>query len=217
MRRAPVSLTVLSLLCVVALAAADAADPRVHNRESAPLAGSPGGVTLGEAEGDGLLWWPDVRIDEGTIDVELRGRNVPQRSFIGIAFNGQDERTYEAVYFRPFNFRAEGPRRTRAVQYISHPEHPWAVLRESQPGVFESSVSPVPDPDGWFPVRIVLTRIEVTAYVADAAEPSLKVRRIPDRRGGWVGLWVGNGSNGEFRNLTIRPAGGGPGVNPLSR
>jgi hypothetical protein len=216
MRRAFLSITALLLVAAVSAAAAQATAPRLHNRESAPLPDSPGGVALGEAAGDGLLWWPGISMDEGTIEIELRGRNVPQRSFIGVAFNGQDERTYETVYFRPFNFRAEGPGRTRAVQYISHPDHTWSALRESRPGVFESNVSPVPDPDGWFRVRIVISRTDVTAYVADAAEPSLRVSRIPERRGGWVGLWVGNGSNGAFRNLTITPA-AGPSLSPLSR
>ncbi len=37
----------------------------------------------------------------------MRGKNVFQKSFIGIAFHGQDDKTYDAVYCRPFNFIAK--------------------------------------------------------------------------------------------------------------
>ena len=36
----------------------------------------------------GLAWWHDVPFDTGTIFFQLRGKNEPQRSFLGIAFNG---------------------------------------------------------------------------------------------------------------------------------
>jgi hypothetical protein len=41
---------------------------------------------------------------EGTIEVDLKGNGDAQASFLGVAFGISDGRTYEAVYFRPFNF-----------------------------------------------------------------------------------------------------------------
>jgi hypothetical protein len=57
----------------------------------------------------------------GRIDVDLKGKNRRQESFLGVAFNVADETTFEAVYFRPFNFRADPPFKTRAVQYVDTP------------------------------------------------------------------------------------------------
>jgi len=43
-------------------------------------------------------------------------------------------------------------------------------------------------------------------YVEHAATPSLAVNTLAGRKTGLVGLWVGNGSGGDFANLTIAPA-----------
>jgi hypothetical protein len=145
-----------------------------------------------------------VKFQEGTIEVELKGRNVRQESFLGVAFHVVDAKTFEGVYFRPFNFQAEPPFKTRAVQYISWPDHRWQTLREQHPGKYENGVNPVPDPDGWFRTRIEVDGKTVRAFVNDASEPSLVVERLTDRESGAVGLWV-DIAPGEFRNLRVTP------------
>jgi len=51
------------------------------------------------------------------IEVDLRGNAAGQSSFLGIAFAVTDGNAHEAIYFRPFNFRAENPtQRAHAVQ-----------------------------------------------------------------------------------------------------
>jgi hypothetical protein len=198
-----------SLLLATATAAAAqmAAPPRVHNRTlSTVVDGGRQIFRLDGRDGDGAAWWPDAGFTTGTIDLDIRGRHVPQSSFVGVAFHGVDEPTYEAIYFRPFNFKADDPaRRRRAIQYVSQPAHPWPLLREQHPGVFEKPVSPAPDPDGWFHATIVVEADTVTVFVDRAASASLQVKRLTDRAGGWVGLWVGNTSPGDFANVTITP------------
>src|SRR5688572_21152277 len=69
---------------------------------------------------DGIAWLKGVTFSEGTIELDLRGRDVLQKSFLGIAFHGIDTGTFDAIYFRPFNFRSEDPvRKIHAVQYVS--------------------------------------------------------------------------------------------------
>ena len=90
--------------------------PKVHNREV--TTGSEGArklLRLDEREGDGVAWWPDLVMADGTVEVQIRGKDVMQRSFVGVAFHGVDEKTYDAVYFRPFNFRAPDPARDGVV------------------------------------------------------------------------------------------------------
>jgi len=205
----------LALASAILLAVSSAATaqsgppPRVHGRTLSTV--TDGGrqvFRLDARPGDGVAWWPDAAFTTGTIELDIRGRNVPQASFVGVAFHGVDETTYEAIYFRPFNFATEDPaRRLRAVQYVSHPAHPWQVLREQQPGVFEKPVSPPPNPDGWFHATIRVDGDSVTVFVDRAATAALTVQRLTTRPGGWVGLWVGNTSPGDFANLTITPAG----------
>jgi hypothetical protein len=201
-------------LCLVpALAAGQAtAPPQVHNRTLSTV--TDGGrqvFRLDARADDGVAWWPDVSFSTGTIELDIRGRNVPQASFVGVAFHGVDATTFEGVYFRPFNFRTDDPaRRLRAVQYISHPEHPWQVLREKCPGVYEKPVVPPPDPDGWFHATIQVTADSVKVFVDPAAAPALEVKRLTDRASGWVGLWVGNGSPGDFANVKVTPGAAAP-------
>jgi hypothetical protein len=169
-----------------------------------------GAVAVGfdERPGDGFAWWPEVAFADGTIEFDARGQDVFQKSFLGVAFHGLDEKTFDAVYFRPFNFRATDPtRRQHAVQYIAHPAFSWQRLRSERPEEFENPVEPQPDPAGWFHVRIVVVHPTVKVFVNDGSEPCLVVTQLSDRQTGWVGLWVGNGSGGEFANLRITPAG----------
>jgi hypothetical protein len=79
-------------------------------------------------------------------------------------------------------------------------------LRAEQPGKYEQAVNPVPDPSGWFHVRVVVASPKVSVFVGDAKEPSLVVNQLSDRKKGLVGLWAGNNSGGEFANFKIVPA-----------
>lgn len=163
-------------------------------------------VRLSEGPGESPAYVEGVELANGTIEFDVRGKDVVQQSFVGIAFHGVDGTTYDAVYFRPFNFRAEDPaRRSRAVQYISQPTYTWQKLRAEHPGQYEKPVNPVPEPNGWFHVRVVVASPRVSVFVNDAKEPSLVVDQLNDRKKGLVGLWVGNGSGGDFANLTILP------------
>lgn len=158
--------------------------------------------------GDGGAWLEDVDFENGSIEVLIRGKNVPQRSFVGIAFRGVDDETYDAVYFRPFNFQADNAlSRSHHVQYVSHPENTWSRLREEHTGVYESEIQDPPDPDGFFKARIEIEKPEIRVFVNDRTEPCLVVEELSDRTGGRVGLWMGNGSDGSFAELVLRPAG----------
>src|ERR1051325_780749 len=97
----------------------------------------------------------------------------------------------------------DSARHAHAVQYVSHPTYPWQKLRAEHPGEYEKSVTPAPDPSGWFHVRIVVASPKVSVFVADATEPSWVVSQLSNRHKGRGGLWVGNGSDGDFANLRI--------------
>lgn len=162
------------------------------------------GVQFSEANGDGLAWVDGVNFANGTIEVDIKGKDVLQQSFVGIAFHGVDEKTLDAIYFRPFNFHAtDSVRLIHAVQYISHPDFPWNVLRETQNAKYEKAIPSAPDPNEWFHVKIVVDYPHVTVYVNNSASPCLSVDKLNDRQSGKLGLWVGNNSGGEFANLAI--------------
>jgi hypothetical protein len=181
---------------------------KVFNRGVSRLdEGAMKGVRLSESAGDGVAYLEGITFGNGTIELDLRGKDVAQQSFVGVAFHGVDGTTYDAIYFRPFNFRtADAARRIRAVQYVSHPVNTWQKLRTEQPGKYEKPVNPVPDPNAWFHARVVVASPSVTVFVGDGKEPCLAVSQLSDRKTGLVGLWVGNTSGGDFANLKILPA-----------
>ena len=161
-------------------------------------------IQMDAKPGDGLGLLEEVSFVEGVIDLEIKGENNPGKSFVGFAFNIQNDSTYEAVYFRPFNFVAEEEiRRAHMVQYIHHPKNTWKVLRETRTGQFENNIEDPPDPDDWFRARIVVEDKRVIVYLDDRTEPSLKVERLDSHKSDKIGTWTGFNSSGEFRNLKI--------------
>ena len=180
---------------------------KVFNRSVSSLNdGARKGVRLSENPAEGVAYLRGIEFTNGTIEFDVRGKDVQQQSFVGVAFHGVDGTTYDAIYFRPFNFRAVDPaRRIHAVQYISHPTYTWQKLRTEQLGKFEQAVNPVPDPNAWFHVRVVVASPRVSVFVGDAKEPSLVVDQLSDRKKGLIGLWVGNTSGGDFANFRIIP------------
>ncbi len=161
-----------------------------------------GEVHLDAALSDGILWLKGLEFSDGTITFSVKGKNNPGKSFVGLAFHGVNDSTYEAIYFRPFNFR-NPDRKAHAVQYISHPAYSWDKLRSSHPGKYENTIQPVVDPDEWFHVTIQIDRPQVKVYVNDAKEPSLSVTQLRADSRGWVGFWVGYNSEGTFKDLKI--------------
>jgi hypothetical protein len=136
------------------------------------------------------------------LEVDLRGGGKQQASFLGLAFGAADAKTFEAVYFRPFRFADDNPdARRHAVQYVAWPEYTWEKLRNDKPGLFEGAIEPVPDPAGWFHVRIEVTKQTVSVWVDGSARPCLVVDRLGHREGE-VGLWV-DSMPGAFRNLHV--------------
>ena len=83
----------------------------VQNREASPLqiAGKTG-IKLTARENDGVAWLNGVTFSNGVIELDIKGKDVLQQSFVGVAFHGTDiAPTKDVIYFRPFNFRAADP------------------------------------------------------------------------------------------------------------
>ncbi len=186
---------------------ADGKGLEVFNRTVSSFSdGARTGLRLSESAGDGVAYLQGIEFGNGTIEFDVKGKDVQAQSFVGVAFHGVDGTTFDAIYFRPFNFRTADPvRHQHAVQYISHPTYTWQKLRAEHPGEYEQPVSPAPDPNAWFHVRVVVASPKVSVFVADAQQPSLVVSQLSDRHTGRVGLWVGNNSGGDFANLKIVP------------
>ena len=177
---------------------------KVVNRDIVAIDKEANSVALNNKLGDGLAIIEDLKFDIGTIDIELKGEDAQGRSFIGIAFNIQNDSTYEAVYFRPFNFRSqEKIRREHSVQYIHHPENGWRFLRTNFEGQYEAEFPRKPSPNDWFNIQIKIDEKKVYVYDMESNVELLVVERLTNQVTNKIALWTGHNSKGEFRNLKI--------------
>ncbi len=166
------------------------------------------GLRLSEGSGQGLVWIPNILFSTGSIEIDVRGKDIFQKSFVGIAFLGVSDSRYEVVYLRPFNFRTSDPvRRSHALQYAYHPDFPWAKLRNERPGEFETGGPDSLEPNNWVHLRLDVSVNRIQVFLEDSKTPSLSVSRLSPVKEGSIGLWVGEGSGGDFTNLKIESGG----------
>jgi len=161
-------------------------------------------VHLDGKPGDGVAWLNNITFEKGIIEFDVKGKNIMQQSFVGIAFHGSDDSTFDAVYFRPFNFQSpDTARKSHSVQYVSLPQYDWSVLREKFPGKYESTLSVSIQPESWFHAKVVVDANNITVFVNEDDKASLTVQPISKSTTGAIGFWVGNNSDGDFSNLKI--------------
>jgi hypothetical protein len=176
---------------------------KLYNRSISPGEES-GSVRLNAGTGVGIAWIKDKKFKYGTIEFDAKGKDEFQASFVGIAFHGVNEAIYEAVYFRPFNFQSTDLARVmHGVQYIASPKFDWPFLRSTFPGKYEQPISPAPDPNSWFHVRITVESKNIKVYVDGSTSPVLSVEPLVETGGNMIGYWVGGDSTGEWKNFKI--------------
>ena len=177
----------------------------ISNREATVLPNhEKNGIMLSAKDDDGVALINDVTFSNGIIELDIRGKNVAQQSFLGVAFHAADAKTLDAVYFRPFNFlSADSVHRIHMVQYVSHPKYTWFVLRDKFNAQYEKEITSPPDPNQWFHVRIEIQYPQVTVFINGRKTPCLSVKQLSNRKSGKLGLWVGDSSDGAFANLKV--------------
>jgi hypothetical protein len=161
---------------------------------------------------DTFAFIPGLDFHDGTIELDVAGSLLPTalagaRGFVGIAFRIDPESfACEGLYIRPTNGRADDQvRRNHATQYFSYPGWDFDRLRREAPAKYESYADLVPGE--WTHLRIEVAGASARLYVGSAEQPVLIVNDL--KRGadahGLIGLFAGNGTDGHFRNLSIRP------------
>jgi hypothetical protein len=157
-----------------------------------------------EVNGEGLVWLPAESFSAGKIEMLMRGKDLLQKSFVGIAFHGLNDSTYDAIYCRPFNFFAQDSvRRIHAIEYIAHPVYTWEKLRTEFNAQYEKAIKDPPDPNGWFRMTLVIEGKTVRAFINDKQEPSLTVEKLSQQQAGKIGIFMGSGSGGDFETIRI--------------
>lgn len=138
---------------------------------------------------EGVIWLPVKNFKNGKLEMVARGRDILQGSFVGIAFHGMNDSTYDNVYCRPFNFRTpDSIRKIHAIQYVYLPDYNWPRLRKEQNGIFEKNISDAPPADDWFTLTLIVDETKVNAYINHEQTPSLTVNKLNTNASGKVGI-----------------------------
>jgi Domain of Unknown Function (DUF1080) len=162
------------------------------------------GIRLSKDLGEGVAWIKDMEFSEGIIEFDVRGEDVKQHSFVGLAFHGKNDSTFDAIYLRPFQFREQNEvLRSHGIQYISLPDFTWRVLRAKFPDKYEHAVEPAPDPNSWVKVKIVIKGKNISAFINGKTEAALVVEKLTSLNTGKIGFYVADTSGGDFANLTV--------------
>ena len=161
-----------------------------------------GGMT-GAITTKGIVWLKGIEFTEGTIDIDLRGKDVFLQSFLGIAFYGTDTTHTSIIYFRPFNFRhADSTRWKWSLAYMQLPDYNYARLRKEHPGMYENRIVPPPQAAEWFHATIAISGKQASVYVNHNPTPSLVVTMLDGPAQGLFGLYS-DGLTNDVANLTI--------------
>ncbi|PTS97432.1 hypothetical protein DBR11_17150 [Pedobacter sp. HMWF019] len=161
-------------------------------------------LSVNPGPGGGMIMIKYPTFENGEIQFEVKGQDVYQKSFVGFAFHIKNEKNYEAIYFRPFNFRTTDElRKKHAVQYVSLPNYDWEVLRDHHPLEYEQPIGENLDPNDWFKVRIKVEGGKISVFTNDQTRPCLEVTSLGDLKSGKIGFFTGDDSPGIFRNLKI--------------
>jgi hypothetical protein len=144
---------------------------------------------------------------EAAIGGELTGRGAPDdRAFVGVSFHIAPAFTgHETVYLRMTNGRLNDPpppppRIDRAIQYVADPGFHFSDSRERFPGRYEKGADI--GLGRWHRLRLEILGQRLRAFV-DAKEALVVEDLRFARRRGPVGLFVGDGSRGFFRDLVV--------------
>ena len=148
---------------------------------------------------------------DGTIELDVRARlmhwaDIDCRGFIGFVFRASvnDDR-FESFYVRPRNGRSctEPQRRIHTMQYFSYPGYTFAYFRER--GIADYEAKADIEMDEWIHLKAEIAGAGAKFYVDDMETPALVVDEMfggAELRGG-VGLYVDNGTEGNFKNLQV--------------
>lgn len=161
-----------------------------------------GSVSLSAKPGGGITMLKNINFKLGSIDITLKGENKLGRSFVGVAFNIQNDSVYESIYFRPFNFSSK-EKSAHAIQYIHPPNYDWQYLRKNYSGKFEAAYINPPKADDWFEITLILEKDSLFVLDKYSKTRLLSVKRLAKPLSGKIGLWTGNNSKGDFKNLRM--------------
>ena len=158
-------------------------------------------IRLGKSMVGSAILLPVDDFKRGKIEALVRGKDIFQGSFAGLAFHAESDSIFDLVYSRPFNFQtSDSLRRIHMIQYAFFPKLYWQVLRVKYNGIYEKGIANPPKADEWFKLTLIIDDKQVKAYINDSDVPTLVVEKLNNISDGKVGIF---GLNADFKSIKI--------------
>jgi len=158
-------------------------------------------IRLGKTMVGSSILLPVDDFKRGKIEALVRGKDIFQGSFAGLAFHAQSDSIFDLVYCRPFNFQtSDSLRRIHMIQYAYFPKLDWQVLRVKYNGIYEKGIASPPKADEWFKLTLDVNEKQVIAYINDSNTATLVVEKLNQISNGKVGIF---GLNADFKSIKI--------------
>lgn len=154
-----------------------------------------------------FLLLEDSTFHNGIIEMDVKGSllksaDINDRGFIGFTFRvNEDNSEFECFYIRPTNGNTEDPiRKQHGCQYFSYPGYTFAYFRKHDILGYEAPIEGYIDK--WFHLKGIIHNDTATFYVDGKETLSIKHLKHGDSKGK-IGLYVDNGTDGYFKNISI--------------
>jgi hypothetical protein len=151
----------------------------------------------------GLAYMRDVRLQDGTIDVDVMVTR--RRSFVYLMFRMQDDREYEEVYLRPHKSSLPD-----AVQYapVYQGQSAWQLFHGAS-GTTATNI----EPGVWTRLRLVVAGSRAALFLGDTVRPVMVIQELArEPRAGYIALRgflpagvPGSGPIVRFSNVRVQP------------
>ncbi|WP_029284160.1 hypothetical protein [Pedobacter sp. R20-19] len=76
-------------------------------------------------------------------------------------------------------------------------------MRKERNAVFEKEIINPPNPNDWFTMKLVVNNTTVKAYINNAPQASLIVKKLNNTTSGKIGLFTADSSDGDFKAIKI--------------
>lgn len=150
----------------------------------------------------------DTTFHNGVIEMDVKGSllqnaDINDRGFIGFTFRvNEDQSEFECFYIRPTNGNTDDViRKQHGCQYFSYPGYTFSYFRKHNILGFEAPIEG--HLDKWFHLKGVIENDTATFYVDDKETLRIDHLKHGDSKGK-VGLYVDNGTDGYFKNISIQ-------------
>lgn len=150
---------------------------------------------IGNYKGASIAYPKALNFKDGTIEMDIASPNG-KNGFVGFAFRIKDAHHYETLYFRPGSSGT-----INAVQYMPEKKSEFNWWDYEADKYQSKTTLPL---TAWFHVKAIVKGQEIAVFINNQPKPVMVYKNLDSTlKTGSVGFWLGNCSEGAYKNLVV--------------